>query len=270
MTSGEFRRAFTRGDVKRIALVLVAILWVGLTPVGAQAPAGGDHVPSDTQGELERLKTELEEVKRLLGQVLRLVSQRQPQGPPPGGPVRASIQGGPVLGRPDAPVTLVEFSDYQCPFCARFAATTFPVLKKDYIDTGKVRYVFRDFPLDRIHPQARKAAEAAHCAGDQGRYWEMHDRLFQHQRSLVSSQLGEHARTLGLEGAAFDECLASDKHAARVEKGLADGRAAGVDGTPGFVVARTQPGEVVEGRAIRGAQPIDVFRQLVEELLARP
>ena len=77
----------------------------------------------------------------------------------------------PMLGAPEAPLTLIEFSDYQCPFCRRFAETTLPLLKRDYIETGKLRYVFRDFPLDRLHPQARKAAEAAHCAGDQGQYW---------------------------------------------------------------------------------------------------
>jgi protein-disulfide isomerase len=131
-----------------------------------------------------------------------------------------------------------------------------------------VRYVFRDFPLDQIHPQARKAAEAAHCAGEQGKYWEMHDVLFANQQALQPPQLSEHARTLGLDGARFDQCLTSGKHAARVSQGFTDGQAAGVQGTPGFVVAKTRPGNSVEGALVVGAQPVDVFRRLIDQLLA--
>ena len=173
----------------------------------------------------------------------------------------------PFLGRADAPVTLVEFSDYQCPFCQRFFATTLPTLKRDYIDTGKLRYVFRDFPLD-VHAQARKAAEAAHCAGEQGKYWEMHDALFRNQSALTPARLAEYARALGLDGSRFDQCLTSGRHTARIQRGLADGAAAGVQGTPGFVVGKTQPGDSVEGTSIRGAQPLETFRRIIEQLLA--
>ena len=100
-----------------------------------------------------------------------------------------SVGDGPSLGKPDAPVTLIEFSDYQCPFCADdFSKARSPHSRRTYIDTGKVRYVFRDFPLDSLHPQARKAAEAAHCAGEQGKYWEMHDTLFKNQRGSQGRQ----------------------------------------------------------------------------------
>ena len=252
--------------MKVVVLGVVLILLVGVTPLAAQPPSG----PPDLAGlkaDLDRIQADLEDIKRQLGELFRLMGQRQ--GPTqPVGPVRASIADAPTLGKADARVTLVEFSDYQCPFCARFAQATLPALKRLYIDTGKVRYVFRDFPLDQIHPEARKAAEAAHCAGDQDRYWEMHDRLFQNQRALAVAELQEHARQLGLDGAAFDDCLASSRHAARVAKGLADGTAAGVQGTPGFVVAVTKPGDVAEGTPVRGAQPLEVFRQLIERLLA--
>ena len=182
---------------------------------------------------------------------------------------RAGVADAPTLGRADAPVTIVEFSDYQCPFCQRFFATTLPELKREYIETGKVRYVFRDFPLE-MHAQARKAAEAAHCAGEQGKYWEMHDVLFQNQRALAPPQLADHARLVGLDGATFDACLSSGRHAARVDRGLADGAAAGVQGTPGFVIGKTTSGDVVEGTPIRGAQPLERFRQIIEQLLADP
>jgi protein-disulfide isomerase len=246
--------------------LVVAVLGLVAAPACAQAPARGQEEVGTIKSDLEKIKADLEAVKQQLGEVLRLMQQRQVQGAQ--GPVRASVADAPVLGHADAPVTLVEFSDYQCPFCQRFFSVTFPALKRDYIDTGKVRYIFRDYPLDQIHPQARKAAVAAHCAGDQGRYWEMHDLLFQNQRALALPQLSEYVRKLGLDGATFDACLASDKHAARISKGLADGIAAGVQGTPGFVVAKTKPGDSVEGIPVRGAQPVEVFRQLIDQLSA--
>ena len=251
-----------------LGLVAATPLWA--QPLWAQSPPGGSGELGAIKADLERIKADLEDVKRQLSQVLRFLTQRPAQGgpPAPAGPVRASLGDAPMLGRPDAPVTLVEFSDYQCPFCQRFFAATLPTLKKDYIDTGKVRYVFRDFPLDQIHPQARKAAEAAHCAGEQGKYWEMHDVLFGNQQALEPPKLSEHARALGLDGARFDQCLTSSTHAARVSQGLTDGQAAGVQGTPGFVVAKTRAGDTVEGALVVGAQPVEVFRKLIDQLLA--
>jgi protein-disulfide isomerase len=220
------------------------------------------------KGDLERIKTDLEAMKKQLGEVLRVVSQRPGQAAVPSGPVRTSVAGAPALGRADAPVTIVEFSDYQCPFCQRFFATTFPVLKKEYVDTGKVRYVFRDLPLDQLHPQARKAAEAAHCAGEQGKYWEMHEVLFRNQRALAATQLAEHAKAAGSGGTKFDECLASGRYAVRVAQGVADGAAIGVQGTPSFVVGRAIAGDLVQGTAIRGAQPLEMFRRIIDQALA--
>jgi protein-disulfide isomerase len=248
----------------------LAMLVLVVSPVWAQSPPGAPRDLDSIKADLDRLKADLTDVKSQVGQILLLMQQR----PVPGGaaampgPARASLADAPALGRHDAPVTLVEFSDYQCPFCGRFFSATLSTLKRDYIDTGKLRLVFRDYPLDQIHPQARKAAEAAHCAGDQGKYWQMHDRLFQNQNALTAEQLSEHARTLGLDGAAFDTCLKSGKQAERVQKGLEDGLAAGVQGTPGFVVARTKPGASVEGTIVRGAQPVEVFRRLIDQLLA--
>jgi protein-disulfide isomerase len=251
-------------------LLLPALLSLALaSSASAQAPQETPRDLTEIKADLERIKADLEAVKSQLGQVLRLLSPRPVQGGgAPSGPVRTSVADAPMLGRPDAPVTLVEFSDYQCPFCQRFFATTLPALKRDYVDTGKVRYVFRDFPLDQIHPLARKAAEAAHCAGEQGKYWEMHDVLFQNQRALAPLQLAEHARTVGVDGAKFEECLASGRQAARVERGLTDGAAVGVQGTPTFVVGKTKAGDVVEGTPIRGAQPLETFRRIIDQALA--
>jgi protein-disulfide isomerase len=255
-------------------LLLSGLLALAVAPAAwTQTPQKPARDLAAVTAELERIKSDLAIVKGQLAQVLRLLSQQRPAQAAraaPSGPVRASIADAPILGRADAPVTIVEFSDYQCPFCGRFFATTLPALKKEYIETGKVRYVFRDYPIDQLHPLARKAAEAAHCAGDQGKYWEMHDVLFQNATALALPQLAEHARALGLDGSAFDACFSSGRHAARVERGIADAAAAGVQGTPGFVIGKTTTGDVIEGTPVRGAQPLDTFRQLIDRALTPP
>ena len=254
--------------MKRTPLAVLMLLAL-TSALGAQVPQDSIRDLRTIQADLERVTADLATVKGQLAQVLRLLSQRSAQGGvAPSGPVRTSVADAPSLGRADAPVTLVEFSDFQCPFCGRFFATTLPALKKDYIDTGKLRYVFRDFPLDQLHPNARTAAAAAHCAGEQGKYWEMHDALFQYQAALAPAQLAERARALGLDSSRFDQCLTSGRHTASIERGLADGAAAGVQGTPGFVVGKTQPGDTIQGTPIRGAQPLETFRRIIEQLLA--
>src|SRR5256884_5259358 len=202
---------------------------------GAQEPADSTRDLTAIKSDLARTKADLEAVKGQLAQVLRLLSQRSAHGSgAPSGPVRTSVADAPSLGRADAPVTLVEFSDFQCPFCGRFFATTLPALKQDYIDTGKLRYVFRDFPLDQLHPNARNAAAAAHCAGEQGKYWDMHDVLFQNQRALAPAQLAEYARTVGVAAAAFDQRVAARREPSPNRRGLPARAAAGGHGTPWF------------------------------------
>lgn len=179
--------------------------------------------------------------------------------------------GFPFLGRHDSPVTVVEFSDFQCPFCRRFFSSTFPELKRDYIDTGKVRYVFIDFPLEQIHPRARKAAEAAHCAGDQGKFWPMHDALFTSLAGLELPQLMAYARALGVDEPAFEACLRSGKQSARIDRALGTGAAAGVKGTPTFLIAKSRAGDtLVWSTSLEGAQPIERFRKAIDEVLAQP
>jgi protein-disulfide isomerase len=255
--------------IARFLALAALVLLSAASPAHAQADTSSARDLAAMRADLERIKTDLQFVRGQLDQLLRAVNQRPTAGRTvAAGPVRVSLMDAPTLGRADAPVTIVEFSDYQCPFCQRFFATTLAAIRKDYIDAGKVRYVFRDYPLDQLHPYARKAAEAAHCAGDQGKYWEMHDALFRNQRALASEHLDEHARSIGLDGPAFQRCLSSGRHAAQVARGLADGAAAGVQGTPGFVIGRTTSKGIMEGMPVRGAQPLETFRQLIEDLLA--
>ena len=256
--------------VAMLVLVSTASLSLGpgATPAVAQAQPGSTSEYGALKDDVERIKTDLEEIKKELKLIHDLLVQRLAQ-PTPSAPTVAalSLSGNPMLGHKDAPLTLVEFSDYQCPFCNRFFQTTLPGLKTAYIDTGKVRYVFRDFPIEQIHPHARKAAEAAHCAGEQGKYWEMHDLLFHNQQALEVEKLKAHAHSLQLESAVFDACLEQGKYTDKVQKNYEDGVAAGVRGTPGFFLGKTKADETMQGTLISGAQPLAVFQQAIESLL---
>ena len=162
----------------------------------------------------------------------------------------------PVRGNPAAPITIVEFSDYQCPFCARVNPTLAKV-RETYGD--RVKIVFKDYPLPN-HPQAPKAAEAARCAGDQNKYWEMHDAMFANQRALEVPSLKQTARAIGLNGSTFDACLDSGKWQPTIRAGSALGEQMGVNSTPTLYV---------NGRALIGAMPFENFKQIIDEELSR-
>ena len=166
---------------------------------------------------------------------------------------------------------MIEFSDYQCPFCSRYARDVLPQIRTDYVDTGKIKYVFRDLPLS-FHKQAFKAAEAAHCAGAQGKFWEMHDTLFQNQSALAPEQLATHAKTVGVDDAQFQQCLDSGKFAADINKDIADAGAAGITGTPTFLVGVIQPGDgrVKVVKKLVGAKPYAEFKAAIDAALGAP
>jgi protein-disulfide isomerase len=255
--------------VLRFLIIIAAFsLGVWVVPAFAQLGPGAPSETGALKGELEQMKTALDNITKELELMKQAMSQRlSPSLRPQEVVAHVSLSGRPMLGNPEAPLTLIEFSDYQCPYCRRFVEATLPALKTEYIDTGKLRYVFRDFPLDRLHPQARKAAEAAHCAGEQGRYWAMHDVLFQHQNALAMEQLQVYAQGLGLDATAFEGCLQQGIYTAAVQQDLEEGTAAGVQGTPGFFLGKTRADEAIQGTFIRGAQPITAFRQAIEHLL---
>ena len=220
--------------------------------------------------DLESLKQGQSDIQKELQEIKTLLRGRVAAPPPEPQNVVLSVKDDPFKGDKNAKITLVEFSDYQCPFCVRHFRDTLPQLEREYISGGKVKYVFRNFPIESIHPQAFKAAEAANCAGEQGKYWEMHDRLFANQNALGLKDLPNHAKALILEMPKFQECLDSGKHAAKIRKDLADGQKAGVQGTPSFFVALTEPndGMVKAVRIIRGAQPYAAFKQAIDSLLS--
>jgi protein-disulfide isomerase len=174
-------------------------------------------------------------------------------------PVQVSDGGNAILGNENAPVTIIEFSDFQCPYCERFVTQTMPQIKSEYIDTGKVKLFFRDFPLS-FHPNAKPAAIASECANEQGKFWEMHDKLFANQDSLSTENYKAWAKELGLNENQFNTCIDSQKYASQVQKDFDDGVAAGVSGTPTFFV---------NGQKLVGAQPFSVFKQVIDAELAK-
>lgn len=195
----------------------------------------------------------------------------QPQQPTKG---VASIDDDPVLGDKNAPVTIVEFSDYECPFCKRHFDDTLPQLIKNYVDTGKVKIVFRDFPLSFHDPLATKEAVAANCAGEQGgdsKYFEYHDQIFTRTKSngngLAEADLTTIATDLGLNLSSFNTCIADSAQADEVKKDIADGSAAGASGTPSFIIGKSTSNGEIDGDLVVGAQPYAAFQAVIDPLL---
>lgn len=183
-------------------------------------------------------------------------------------PVFVSIDDDPIKGNPDAPVTIVEFSDFQCPFCLRFYDQTLPLIEENYIKTGKVKMVYRDMPL-QIHPNAFPVHIAAECANDQGAFWEYHDLLFERQsewNKLAPADLGAkilaYAEELELDSS-FATCMQSQSMVDEIRKDYSQGAAYGVTGTPSFFVGNDQDGFV----KLSGAQPFSIFKEVIDSQL---
>lgn len=224
------------------------------------------------QADVEALKKQVEMLQRELQDLKSRRRDRAAERPAEAGPITGRVGDGVVKGSADARLTLVEFTDYQCPFCARHNRETVPRLVETYVKTGKLKYVIRDYPIESIHPAAVKAAEAPHCASEGGRYWHMHDLLFAHPRAMAPKDLVAHAQTISLDAEAFSRCLESGKYAERVRQARADGDRAGVRGTPMFFLGVTETNNetITAVTTLRGAQPFERFEEAIEKLLAVP
>lgn len=233
-----------------VGVMLVAALGSG---VAAQSPQSSDAVLD-----------ELRQIRQLLEKLTA-----GPSPAPAAEPIRRVKVpvAGAMLGHPDAPLTMVEFTDLQCPFCRHFYTTTFERLKTAYIDTNKLRYVSRDFPLEAIHPLARTAARAARCAGAQGRFWDMRHGILKNNAALTNDVFARGADMLKLDAPRFTSCV-DDPNSFRheIDEDMADAQRAGVTGTPSFVVGRSS-GATLSGILMTGAQPFDVFETQLKALL---
>lgn len=249
-------------------------LLLGLILLILFAPHHGSAQPSEElkalQKEISALKEGQAAIRQELQEIKGLLRARQTPQPAEPQNVVLSVNNSPFRGDRSAKLTLIEFSDYQCPFCARHFREILPQIEREYMQSGKVKYVFRDFPLESIHKEAFKAAEAAHCAGEQGKYWEMHDQLFTNQKTLGLEGLLLHAQGLGIDMQGFRQCLDSGKYATGIRQDIADGQKAGVNATPTFFLGLTEPNDskVKTLRVIRGAQPYARFKEAIDSLLA--
>lgn len=247
-------------------LVIALVIAVGVAAFIAGAYTmninQGDQI---TQEDLEEAIDKLE--LKILQQQLADRQQLQPSQPQV---IRISADDDPIIGDPDAPITIIEFSDFQCPFCERFNSQTLPLLHEEYIDKGLVKLVFRDFPIQSIHPNAVITALAAECADDQDAFKGMHDVLFERQKewSNTASQnmlgvLVGYASEIGINADEFETCVAMGRHVEDIRKDLEDGRAYGISGTPGFYIGNDDIGYV----AVQGAQPFEIFKRVIDSQL---
>ena len=180
-------------------------------------------------------------------------------------PTRVSVAGDPRLGSATAKIGIVEFSDYQCLYCRDFHRQQFARIRKEYIDTGVAQFIHKDLPLP-VHPQAIPAALAAHCAGAQGRFWDMHDALFVHQGRLGQNLYPELARQLKLDAAKFDACLENQAYVQDIAQDVGAARGLGFTGTPSFLIGIVEGGTLNVKRRTRGAPDFEVFVQEIEKL----
>jgi protein-disulfide isomerase len=223
-----------------------------------------------TKEQADTIVAELKLIRQLLEkQQVQLARAMAPQpAPAPAPPEKVQMNVGNgwyATGRADAPVTLVEFADYQCPYCKKFHTGAYAELKKNYIDTGKLRFVSRDLPLE-FHPFALRAAEAARCAGDQNKYWELRDALYSNAAPPNEDVIKKAVETLSLDAKSFQACLDSGKYKADVQKDASEAAKLQISGTPTFVLAKSTK-DKLDGVRLVGAQPFSAFQAAIEGLL---
>ena len=186
--------------------------------------------------------------------------------------LKISADNDPIIGNSNAPITIIEFSDFQCPFCAKFHIETLPKITDEYIKEGKVKLVFRDFPIQSIHSNALLASVAAECANEQGRFKEMHDKLFENQNEWNSKNtdnviilFNQYSLEMGIEKEKFDSCLKNGKYIKEIQKDLDDGRTYGITGTPGFFIGNDKIGFI----ELKGAHPFENFKDVIDVQLKK-
>ena len=243
----------------KIAGVGLAIA-IGL-PLAAQVPAQPDTI---SHQQAEDIINELRQIRQLLEK------QQGPANEPAKDPTaraKLSLLDAPMLGNKDAPFTLVEFTDFQCPFCQRFHTAVFPEFKKMYIDTGQVRFFSRDYPLSDMHADAMRAAQAGRCATDQGQYWALRDVMAANPGKLDLASLVKDAGDLKLDVAVFRTCLETEKHKDGVQTDIMEALKVGLNATPTFYLGKSTASGV-DGEKIEGAEPIEFFEMKLNELMA--
>jgi protein-disulfide isomerase len=239
-------------------------------PLAAVAAALMAAVACASRSDVEELKKEVESLKAAQAQMAKLIGGARPQQQARALPASLDMSGAPFKGSATSTVALVEFSDYECPYCIRHFTQVMPDIQRTYIDTNKIRYMFRDFPIDELHPQSIRAHVAAHCAVEQGKFWDLHNRLFSKAGSHTPEELDARARESGLNQTAFDACVAADKYSASIRQSTAFAISLGASGTPFFIVGKFDPktNQLTQLKPIPGAYPFAQFQQYIDAALA--
>lgn len=228
--------------------------------------------------EQARMRREIDELKagqqQILEQLRELKGEPIPKSVSPAKlqtpfDVEVNAASPEIKGSKSAPLAIIEFSDFQCSYCLSYVLETFPQLDKSYIKAGKVKYFFRNLPLTNGHPNAFRAAEAARCAAEQGKFWEAHDRFFNNQDTLNPNDWPQHAQALGLNTEKFNQCLTSGKYDDEINKDLEEAERLGLNGTPAFLIGRlSADGQHVSVQKVMlGAETFDKFKQALDEAL---
>lgn len=235
-----------------------------LSMMGWSSNSWADEITSQ---QADTIITELKAIHQLL--LKQQEATAHPTQPPRPSNDKVSVALGQneiAIGSKDAPLTMIEYTDYQCPYCRKFHTETFEEIKKNYIDTGKLRYISRDFPLD-MHENAKGAALAAHCADEQGKFWELRHVMITNSAQLKSENIDKYANDLGMDMNKFTACTSSDKYKVSVDQSMAQGQSIGISGTPSFVLGRTTP-DKIDGARMVGAVPYATFDLRMKDLLA--
>lgn len=245
-----------------------ALSWLPSSPAVAQSTEAMEALAREVAALREAqaaMQRDVQEIKALLQQALNPSAAGAAAAPRP----EISLPNAPVRGRNEATTVVVEFSDFHCPFCSQYTQQVYPRIGKEYIDTGRIAYMFVNFPIDALHPRASKAHEAALCAGDQGRFWEMHDRIFAHVATAQTpEQLVGHAGVVGVDLEKFRACLDGGRRAEDVRQDVARAQSMGVRATPTFIIGTREPGGTIRvAQVISGAQPYDAFKAALDRVI---
>ena len=240
----------------------LAALLAGLAAPALWAQSTGI---ADLQKEVSQLKTQLQAMRSDLDQIRSLLREQNSRATP-----TFDITGYPTLGNPEAKLVLIELSDFECPYCSEYVKTSYRQIIDAYVETGKLFYVFADFPGEKIHPNAVKAAIAGRCAAEQGKFWDLHDQLFAHQRDLGTTGIADAAKMAGLRQPELDACLSADRYSAKIRESEAATVKLGLQGTPAFVFGSFEPAsdsKVKLVHALVGNQPYSAFQKTIDGLL---
>jgi len=223
---------------------------------------------STIRNDMKTLESEQQQIIDQLSELKKLLVSSSTGAPaqPPLPPTTLDVHGEAFRGSNSARVAIIEYADFECPYCGQYARQIYPQILENYINTGKVKYFYRDLPLS-MHPHALVAARAARCAGEQGKYWEIHDDLFSNQSALGLNEISARAQELGVDGGKLSECLSSDRYAQNIHKSMSEAQTLGIEGTPTFFMGKIDGDTVKIDKAIKGASAFAIFKSFLDALL---